>query len=241
MHTFVLVPGAWLGARIWRAVIEELTRLGHRADALTLCGIAERFGEADESVNLDTHVQDVVEHMTSTNLHDVILVGHSYAGSVVAGAADRVPERVRAVIYVDTAPLADGQSMLDFYGAEMAGYLRQQVQTEGRGWLLPPVDFKRLSGPTADGLTPTDLAKLAESATPQPFATYAEPFHVSNRIEDIPAAVVACHDYRSMSGAPAIERLAVWPRKDLDTGHWPMISRPVELATALIQFAEEVV
>src|SRR5687768_12643354 len=112
MTQFVLVPGAWLGGWAWRDVAERLRRAGHDAYPVTLTGLGERVHLARPEVDLEMHIADVTNLVEFEDLADVVLVGHSYAGLVVEGVADRIPDRVAKVVYLDTGPMPDGWSML---------------------------------------------------------------------------------------------------------------------------------
>ncbi len=95
MATFVLVPGGWSGAWTWRAVVSCLETAGHRAFALTLTGLGERSHLLDRRIDLDTHIADVANALVWNELRDVVLVGHSYGGMPLTGAADRAADRIR--------------------------------------------------------------------------------------------------------------------------------------------------
>ena len=113
MATFVLVHGAWHGGWCWRRVVPLLRGVGHEVYAPTLTGLGERAHLARPDVDLETHIQDVVNVLEYEDLRDVTLAGHSGGGIAVAGVADRVPERIARVVYVDSAPLPDGFGQID--------------------------------------------------------------------------------------------------------------------------------
>jgi pimeloyl-ACP methyl ester carboxylesterase len=108
MATYVLVPGAWLGAWAWDRVGARLREDGHHVHPISLTGLGERASEADAGVDLDTHVADVVDAVRRDDLSDVILAGHSYAGMVVTGAVERVRDRISQLVYVDSGPFPTG-------------------------------------------------------------------------------------------------------------------------------------
>jgi pimeloyl-ACP methyl ester carboxylesterase len=108
MTTYVLVGDARLGERCWQKVAGRLRDEGHDAHPATLTGLGERAHLASPQVDLETDITDVVDLAKFEYLHDVVLLGHSYGGLVVTGAADRVPERISEPVYLDTAPLPDG-------------------------------------------------------------------------------------------------------------------------------------
>jgi pimeloyl-ACP methyl ester carboxylesterase len=240
MAEIVLVAGAWLGGWSWRRVEPSLREAGHEVHAMTLTGLGERVHLGTPETNLETHIADVRNLIDCEDLRDVVLVGHSYAGTVVAGAADRVADRLALAVYVDTAPLEDGEATIGFYPPEAQADLRRQVAEAGDGWRLPPLPFAALPpSPTTAGLSEADLALLAARATPQPFGTYTQPLQRNGAPADAyRRAIIACNDFRAMMalGLPRFAQFAgaPWERRDLATGHWPMLSAPRALAGALL-------
>src|SRR5271157_3416021 len=101
MPTFVLVPGAWLGGWAWKKVIPLLEQSGHEVHAITLTGMGERVHLASKDVGIETAVRDVLNVIKYNDLDDFVLVGHSFAGKVVAAVADRGPDRVKMILYLD--------------------------------------------------------------------------------------------------------------------------------------------
>lgn len=114
-ETFVLVHGAWGGGWTYQALDRLLSRQGHLVYRPTLTGLGERVHLASPEITLDTHIEDVVNVILYEDLHDVTLVGHSYGGMVVTGVADRVPERIAQLIYLDAVVPANGDSLLDIH------------------------------------------------------------------------------------------------------------------------------
>ena len=99
--TFVLVPGAWLGAWAWRRVVRLLELGGNAVYPLTLTGMGDRVHLATQQVGIETAIQDVINAIVYEGLEDVVLVGHNFAGKVVAGVADRMPERIGTLLFLD--------------------------------------------------------------------------------------------------------------------------------------------
>lgn len=99
--TFVFIPGTWHGGWVWRPVVRELERRGHRAVAITCTGVGERAHLATPLVGLDTHIQDVVQTIRYEGLDNVTLVGHSFGGITATGVCDAVPEKIRHVTFFD--------------------------------------------------------------------------------------------------------------------------------------------
>ena len=137
MTTFVLVHPAWFGGWCWRKVSPVLRARGHEVFAPTLTGLGERAHLASQKVGLEMHVEDVANVLEYEDLRQVILVGNSSGGMVITGVADRMPERIAHLVYLDAFVPEDGQSMLDIIPAERRPLMEALVQKEGSGWLLP--------------------------------------------------------------------------------------------------------
>src|ERR1044071_1311499 len=175
MATFVLVPGAWLGAWAWEDTAQALRERGHTALPLTLSGLGEHADRGTARTDLETHIADITDFVERHDLREVTLVAHSYAAAPVTGAAGRLGDRLERVVYVDSAPFAAGMRMLDLMPPEAADQLRRQVAEHGDGWRLPmpPLAVLGLSS-SLDGLDDNQRELLRTRATPQPFGTYEQ-------------------------------------------------------------------
>src|SRR5438094_6338595 len=131
MTTFVLLHGATTGGWQMRAVADRLRAAGHAVFTPTLTGLGERSHLLGPAIDLTTHIQDVVGVLVYEDLHDVILLGKSYSGIVITGVAERAPERLRHLVYLDALVPRDGQSFLDMAGLETAGKIRADVEARG--------------------------------------------------------------------------------------------------------------
>ncbi len=244
MSTFVLVPGFWLGAWAWEAVAAPLREAGHAVYPVTLTGLAERAGEGGPEVDLETHVADLVELITGADLREVVLVAHSGAGAPVTGAADRVAERIRRVVYLDSGPLRDGAAALDSYPPE------QRERTEAAlldGWRLPLPSWAELAaaGSSLAGLDEAQLALFRERATDQPAGPLRQPLRLSGAVDGLAKTLVSCsfplEQVRALiaAGHPWFADLGGprWDLTELTTGHWPMFSRPADTARVLAEVA----
>jgi pimeloyl-ACP methyl ester carboxylesterase len=236
MTTYVLIPGFWLGGWAWRPVADALRARGHEVHALSLTGMGERAHLARPDTDLEVHVTDVLNLLRYEDLHDVVLVGHSYAGAVVTtAAADRMPDRVSRLVFVDTGPLPDGVSQSEFDEPEERAATADRVASQGDGWRLPPPAWGQL----IPGLAPDLLATLAERAVPQPWKTATTPVSLTGAWEKLPRVGVLCSfteaQARAMSAAPMFQHMAgeQWRFEELPTSHWPMFTRPTELAEVL--------
>jgi pimeloyl-ACP methyl ester carboxylesterase len=230
MSTFVLVHGAWHGGWAWRRVIPPLLQAGHEVHAPTLTGVSDRAHLLNPSVGLSTHVQDVVALIEAHDLHDVVLVGHSYAGQVVTGVADRVPDRLARRVYLDAFVGDDGDAAIDLLPETVAGHYRESVAGPGFGWLIPVRSL------TVLGVTEqADLEWLGPRLTPHPWLTYTEPLRLRGGSGQVPAAYVECVGWMRVF-QPHAERAAArgWPVRHLATGHEAMVTAPKELAELLL-------
>jgi pimeloyl-ACP methyl ester carboxylesterase len=250
----VLVPGACLGGWCWRRVATELRDAGHETYPVTLTGLGDRVHLARPDVDLDTHIEDVVNLLDYEELRDAVLVGHSYAGIPVTGVADQRPERLDAVVYLDTSPLPAGMAIADVQSPEQREHQRDAVERDGDGWRWPVPDRATLrSGAfgSAGGLGDDDLALLLERATPQPYATFTTPLRLERgRPPGVRRVAIFCSD-GGMSLATLHELLAKqdpraalfsdpdWELHELATGHWSMFSAPQALAELLHRIAAD--
>jgi pimeloyl-ACP methyl ester carboxylesterase len=138
MSTYVLIPGACHGAWCFADLADGLRSHGHRVLALTLTGIAERAHLLHGGVNLATHIADVVAEMEAYQVNDAILVGHSYGGMVITGVADRIPEKVDALVYLDALVPRDGESCWHLVNDEERQWY---LDVDDTGYGVPPMPF----------------------------------------------------------------------------------------------------
>ena len=189
--TYVLVPGFWLGAWAWRSVADALVAHGHVVHAVDLPGMGERAHLASPQVDLTTHTDDVVRLLEEQDLRDVVLVGHSYGALVTTGAADRAPERVARLVYVDSGPLPDGMAQADFDGPDARAANAELVPTRGRGWELPPPPWAVLAAGVPD-IDDAAVAALVQGSRPQPWLTATQPVELTGAWERLPRTAVLC-------------------------------------------------
>jgi pimeloyl-ACP methyl ester carboxylesterase len=230
---FVLIPGAWLGAWAWKEVTPYLEKKGNSAYPVTLTGMGERVHLATNDVGMNTAIQDVLNVIKYNDVNDFVLVGHSFAGKVVAAVADCVPEKVEKVIYVDA--------------------FRPENVKEPQGEFDPTREF----GPPPQGGNAIPLTEeiidrigkdvkgstrkwMTSMATPWPIKLAKDPITLSKNYDAAKETYVFC----SLSGDPVEEIIAgKWgklngPHKVIETGHWPMITKPEELAEDLLSLAK---
>ncbi|HEX6339587.1 alpha/beta fold hydrolase [Umezawaea sp.] len=233
MTTYVLVHGAWHSGRAWDRVVPLLESAGHRVYAPSLTGYGDKAHLLGPEVGLDTHVDDVVGLITGEDLTDVVLVGHSYAGLVVSSAANRVPDRIGRLVYLDAMVPEHGETAADVM--PMSRFLIDLALGSESGWRVPPLPE------TPDGLfgvtDPDDLAWLRSMLSDQPVLCLQQPVHLDDpAVAAIPRAHVHCtvgrpegFEHRPVPAGEEVYELA--------TGHDCMITTPGELAGLLLKLA----
>ena len=235
MATYVLVHGAWHGGWCWKKLTPLLRAAGHEVVVPTLTGLGERAHLARPEVGLATHVEDVVQVLTYEDLHGVVLVGHSYAGMVIAAVADRVPERVAQLVYLDAFVPDNGQALLDLLPPPLREASLEQARTAGEGWQVPAPPPERFGVTDA-----ADLAWVRPRLLPQPLQTFTEPLRLGRPdLSPAPRTYIAC-TVGSATFQPFAERARTdpaWRYRELATGHDAMVMTPRELAQLLLELA----
>jgi pimeloyl-ACP methyl ester carboxylesterase len=230
MATFVLVHGAWGGAWIWRRVLGPLRAAGHEAHAVTLTGDGERAHLRRPDITLADHIADVVGLVEAEELSDVVLVGHSYGGMVVTGAADVLPGRIAQLVYVDAMVPLPGEGWGAGHPPEIVA--ARQAAARAHGNALPPPD------PIDFGIDGDDRAWLLRRQVPHPFGMYRVPLHFDGeRWARLPRCFIDC----TRPAYPTIDAMrrrvreqAGWRIVGIATGHCPMVSAPRELLAHLL-------
>jgi pimeloyl-ACP methyl ester carboxylesterase len=149
MSTYVLVHGAWRGSWIWKRVRCKLQVHGHEVFTPTLTGVGERSHSLAPQVNLETHIADVINLIRWEELSDVILCGHSYGGCVVTCVADRIPEKISALVYLDAFVPENGQSLHDTLPPEVRNEQiegARKIGKVGRRLQFPPKHSTSMRG-----------------------------------------------------------------------------------------------
>lgn len=214
MATFVLIPGGWQGGWVYQKVADILTAQGHKALPVTLSGLSDAPAP---TANLDTHIAEVVSVVRSQR-DDVVLVGQSYGGMVVSGAADAAPSPIRALVYVDAYVPEPGDSV----------------------WSLTTPRFRDMfiAGARADGLNCAPAPTMDPRCRPHPMGTFLQSISLSGRWREVPRKIYVgafgwegspfTDLYRRLSGDPA------WSTFALDCGHNVARLNPEALAEILL-------
>ena len=230
----ILVPGFWLGAWAWDDVLPGLRAAGLDPHPVTLPGLDASGGP--DGVTRADHVTAVVELVDSLTADgdDVVLVGHSGGGAVVGEVVDRRPDRVRRAVYVDSGPLEDGNALVPDLPADSAGQA------------FPSWEELADGGSSLEGLDDAALERLRERALPHPAGVARAAVHVSDERRFAVPVTAICTSLPSevlrtmVDGGPPLHtemgRYDV-TYVDLPTGHWPMFSRPDDLAAVLVEAA----
>jgi pimeloyl-ACP methyl ester carboxylesterase len=229
MAIYVCVHGGFFGGWIWRTVANMMHAEGHEVFTPTLTGLGERAHLANPQVDLNTHIQDIIGVLECEDLQDVILVGHSYGSMVVTGVAERSPERLTRLVYLDTAIPQDGQSWTDLFGSEVVKLWTDIANKHGDGWRLPLI---------------SDPPRIQ----PHPLKTVLDPLTVKNPMAaKIPRAYIRCTIKPKDSPVavcwPALDKASEnarkqgWWYRELPADHGVMLEMPRELADLLLELA----
>jgi pimeloyl-ACP methyl ester carboxylesterase len=238
----VLVHGAWHGAWCYSRVLPKLWAAGHAAHAVTLTGVGERAHLLRPGIDLETHIADVVSFITMQEMESVVLAVHSYAGMIGTAVADRTPQRLKHLVYVDAVVPQPGESWSSTHASATREARIAAAVASGNNSFLPP-------DPAVFGLEAADHAWVQRRQTPHPAAPYTDPLHFDpQRVASVPRTFVDCT--KPKLGTidairPRVRSASFWggawlPNStivELPTGHDPMISAPDALAAILLQCA----
>jgi pimeloyl-ACP methyl ester carboxylesterase len=241
MADFVLVHGAWHGGWCWRRVVDALHAQGHRAWAVTLTGVGERAHLLSPAITLETHITDVAGLIEAEELQQVVLAVHSYAGMIGTAIADRMPQRLKHLVYVDAVVPRPGES----WSSTHAGATREARLAAAQAspdFAFPPPD------PSVFGLADADHAWVRRRQTPHPGHTYQGTLAFDpKQVAGVPRTFIDC--IRPRLGTidairPRVRDANFWDGAwaggagmrvvELETGHDPMVSAPHELTRLLV-------
>lgn len=235
MATFVLVHGAWSGGWCYFKVAERLRALGHLVFTPTLTGQGDRSHLTGVAINLSTHLTDVLNVFHYDRLDDVVLVGHSYGGMVITGVGDRIPERVRALVYLDAFLPEDGQSLFDInVPANTARFIQNAGAIGGLAVPPPPAAFFNVNA--------ADAAWVDELATPFPIGCFTEKIKLSGKHKSIRKHIYVHSTVlpRESPFKPFYERVKddpAWSAHTLACGHDAMLDMPDDVTEILLKAA----
>ena len=219
-----------------------LRAAGHDVHATTATGLGDRVHLADPAVDLDTHIADVVNVLEFEELADVTLVGWSYGGMIITGVAERVPERLAQLIYLDANVPADGENSYDaeLISDEARAADRAAAYAAGRpGFLVVDLYAEWIRSLTPD---PADQAWLFAKLVPQPLATYTQPIRLGNpAAAAVPRALVFCTEGKGDAAGDSTVRTAIrlrsapgWHYRELAENHMAPINAPQATSEVLL-------
>jgi pimeloyl-ACP methyl ester carboxylesterase len=241
---FVLVHPAWLGGWCWRKAAPLLRAHGHEVYTPTLTGLGERAHLIHRDVGLATHVEDIVSVLECEDLRNVILVGNSSGGMVITGVAERAPERLAQLVYLDAFVPGDGQSLVDLLPGERRAALARFVEAEGEGWLLPrfaPQPWDAIVRDAWGVASAEDRAWMAPRLRPTPYRHFTDALRLGNpATAKIGRTYVRCLYFQpgrhaAFDGHAAMARETPgWRYRGLEATHLPYVTHPAELADVLV-------
>ena len=233
MYNYVLIPGAWLGGWVWNKVDRILQESGHNSFPITLTGMGDRIHLASPDIGMETAIEDVINVIRFNDLENIVLVGHSFAGKVAAAVADKIPNKIRLVVYLDS--------------------FRPDDTMEPQGSFNPIQEFGQLDeGSFTIPFSETILENIGmdvigknktwmlDKCTPWPIKLATDPIKLARSPRLMNTAYIFC----TMSGDPIDEIiLGKWgelfgPYRKTETGHYPMVTKPDELAKYLLELPD---
>jgi len=234
-RTYVLAHGSWHGAWCWKHVIPLLTAQDHRVHALSYTGMGDRAHLLAPGITIDTFVSDIVGVLEAEELENVILVGHSFGGIPITGAAARVPQRLAHLVYLDAALVKSGQSAFDTYPPADAKARTDAANAAG-GLAVPSPTTLTPSWGLSPGMADYDW--FMRRLTPHPLGSFTTPLHYAGAPGNgVPATYITCAAPLNPLLAGARELAAQqksWRHIELAAPHEAMVTHPREVAEILL-------
>ena len=231
---FVFVHGAWHGGWCWRDVAAVLRTAGHQVFTPTMTGLGERAHLLNAQVGLSTFIDDIAAVILSEELDNVVLVGHSFGGHVINGVADRMPQLLRQLIYLDGLVVQHGQSALSIMPPAVQAERARTMDAEGLRMTIPSPDQFGLSDPA-------QLAWVMRQLTPHPLKGYTEPLQLQHPLGNgLPKTYIAVTDpwYAPLAELRQwVRSQPDWDWRELAACHNAMVSAPLALASLLMELA----
>ena len=230
---FLLIHGAWHGGWVWNEISEILRYQRYSVSTPTLTGLGEKKHLLSSKITIETFIEDVVNHIIFENLNNIILVGHSFAGSVISGVADRLKDRIQKLVYFDAMILIDGQKPFDITPKETVEQRIELAKKFGNNISIP--------APSADAFGVFDIKKsllLEEKLTPHPLSAFQSKLILKNEVGNgIPLSYIFCTKpvYKSLESSREVVRKMKWPIFELNAGHDAMLTHPKETLNLLMK------
>jgi pimeloyl-ACP methyl ester carboxylesterase len=227
--TFLVAHGAWSAGWAWKKMHPLMTAAGHRLITPTYTGLGEREHLASPSIDLETHIQDMLGVIKYEQLDNLVLIGHSYGGMVATAVADRVPERIARLVYLDAFVPTDGQALLDIVSPAAAQRMRASAKS-GDGWRVAP-------NPSPPDTPAGDVKWIQGLRLPHPVKTFETPLRLRNGDTRIPRTYIYCKrinpedTFRVFAERARREH---WTYHEIDSSHSPHITAPDALLALLL-------
>jgi len=226
---FLVCHGAWSAGWAWKKMHPLMQAAGHRLITPTYTGLGERAHLANPSIDLNSHIEDVMNVIKYEDLRDIVLVGHSYGGMVATGVADRARDKVRQLIYIDAFVPNDGQSLLDLYEADRSRV--QELAKSGDGWRVPP-------NPTPPDTSPADVEWLSTRRVDMPVKCFETKLKLQGGPLTLPRSYIYATRITPADTFGPFARHAkndpAWNYHEIDASHSPNVTTP-EALMALLQ------
>lgn len=217
---YVLVHGAWHGGWCWKKVKALLEAGGHNVFTPTLTGLGERAHLLTPQINLSTHIEDIVSMLEYEDLFNVILVGHSYAGMVISGVAEKVANRISQLVYLDAFLPEDKKAVTDYL---IVPSLDTIVTSKGDGWRIPFLGKIEDLGV----IDKEDLDWTKPRIGDQPYKTFTETLNLAIPTSAITKTFIQLSNFPwFVEAGERARRMGFNYRQMLSGGHDAMISRP---------------
>jgi len=203
---------------------------GHRLVTPTYTGLGERAHLAHPDIDLDTHIDDILGVLRTEDLEGVVLVGHSYGGMVATGVADRAPERLAQLVYLDAFVPRNGEALLDLVSAEARDRMREAADDSGEGWRIPP-------NPLPPDTDQIDVSWIMPRRVMQPRETFEQPISLTGAGDLLPRTYIYCTRpapgdvFRQFAARARSEPR--WRSLEIDASHSPHVTAPEALAGLL--------
>ena len=238
MATFVLVHGAWHGGWCYRDTAAALRAAGHTVFTPTHSGVGERFHQSAENITLETHIRDVCGCIEWEELNDIVLVGHSYGGMVISGVADRMAERIRALVYLDAFLPQNGDSLNGLIQKALPPEVAAQflagfrgAAAEGHSGLMQPIPAEMFN------VRADNRAWVDRRCRPQALATFEMPALLSGDLDKVSTRLYILADGWDPSPfrhfAAQVDGKPGWRLVKMPSSHDVMVDMPKELAAEL--------
>jgi len=217
----ILIPGAWSNKSIWNHLKLELSKLGIDSQALTLSGLEQN--DKTKNVDLRNHVNDVVTFLNSQSANGTTLVGHSYSGFVASLAAEQIPDKVAGLIFIEAFLPENGKSLLEIAGLDV------EEETKGiatnNGIWQPPTKNEISSQPY---LSKEHIDFLVSNMLGHPGKTVTDKAEIrGENLQKLPVSYIGGNLSEKVKNNPNFSKIDFFK---LDGGHWPMLTKPRELA-----------